>query len=281
MLPVALALCASLSWGLADFLGAVKSRAAGALVVLALSQVSGLAVVAAFTLVAGHALPDGLELAAAVAAGVAGTVGLGAFYRGMAVGAIGVVAPIAALAAGVPFAVGVASGERPSALQVGGIAIALAGVVLVSREPPPPGAERASRVAAGVGLAIVAALGFGGFFVFLDAASGDGVAGAVTVARACSTALAFAAALATRAWRRPGRRDLPAILLLGVFDMAANALFAVAAQEGLVSVVSVLASLYPVVTIALAHLVLHERVAPSQRAGMVAALAGVALVTAG
>jgi drug/metabolite transporter (DMT)-like permease len=273
-----LALAASLSWGAGDFLGGLASRRAGVATVLVLSLAAGTAAVAIVVLVSGGAAPGAAAVAAAAGAGAAGALGLAGLYRGMAVGAMGVVAPISGIAAVVPLAVGLGQGERPSVLQLVGVAAALAGVALVSREPGGAGGRRA----AGVGLALVAATGFGCYFVLLDAAADDaGAAWAVLVARVTATALALAVAVALRASLRVSGRLVPAVIVIGLFDVAANVLFGLATTRGLVSVVSVLASLYPVMTVVLARVVLHERISAMQRAGAAAALAGAALITAG
>ena len=275
MTAVALALAASLFWGVADFLGGISSRRLATLTVLAVSQVAGLVVIGVFVAARAEGPPGARDLVPAVLAGVAGAVGLGALYRGMAIGPIGVVAPISSAAAVVPVVVGLAAGEEPGALQLCGIALVLAGVVLASREP-----SSAGRLAAGAMLALVAALGFGSFFVAIDAASDESVVWALLAARATSSAVAVGVALRARSLVADVR-DLPVLAVIGLFDMLANALLALALTKGFASIVSVLASLYPVVTILLARLVLRERLARPQRLGIAGALAGVALISAG
>ena len=279
MLAVALALGAALSWGVGDFLGGLKSRSIHVLTVIAVSQLAGLVGITIWLLLSQGDLPNAGDAAQAAAAGLAGAIGLAAMYRGMAIGAMGVVAPISAGAAAVPFVVGLAQGERPSALQLGGALLALLGVVLVSREPAPVGA----RVASGVGLAFVAAAGFGLFFVLLDAASSadTSAAGTVFVMRGTAATFALAVAVAVGVNLRPERQHFPAVLAVGLFDVGANVLFALATTRGLLSVVSVLASLYPVITVALAAVLLRERLAGVQRVGAGTALAGAALLSAG
>jgi drug/metabolite transporter (DMT)-like permease len=273
-----LALAASVSWGAGDFLGGLVSRKIAVATVLALSQAAGLAAVAVVVLASGDEAPGTAPVLASMGAGAAGAVGLAGLYRGMAVGAMGVVAPISAVAAVVPFTVGLAQGERPSGVQLAGVVAALAGVALVSREPGEGGRSRA----AGVGLALLAAAGFGLYFVLLDAAAGEaGAPWAVLVSRGTATALSVAAALVLGAALRVSGRLVPAVVAVGLCDVGANVLFGLATTRGLVSVVSVLASLYPVVTVVLARLVLAERTSAVQRTGAVAALAGAALITAG
>ena len=277
MTAILLALGASLSYGLGDFLGGLKSRALHVATVLALSQLAGLAAILVWLLVSGDAFPGAGTIGWAAGAGIGGAAGLAALYRGLAIGAMGIVAPISAVAAAVPFTVGVAGGERPGALQVAGIVVALAGVALASREPAAQGGGRA----AGVGLALVAAAGFGLYFVCMDRAAEESVAWAVASARSTSVALALAAALAVGASLRPAAQHLPAVAAVGLCDVGANVLFAIASTRGFLSVVSVLTSLYPVVTVALAALLLHERIGRTQRLGVIGALAGAAMITAG
>lgn len=279
MIAVVLALGAALAWGAADFLGGLKSRAAATLAVLALSQAAGLALVAAFVAARAEGPPEARFFAYSALAGMAGAVGIGALYRGLAVGAMSIVAPITATGAVIPVVVGVATGERPSARQGVGLALALGGVGLAARQHGGEGLP--VRLAAGVGLALLAALGIGSFFLALDAASEGGVAWALLVQRAVSVGLVLAAAALVRPELGLARRDLAAVLVVGLLDMSANALFALASTRGLVSITSVLASLYPVTTVVLARLLLGERIARAQQVGVVGALAGVVLISAG
>jgi drug/metabolite transporter (DMT)-like permease len=271
---IALAFAASVLWGVGDFLGGLTSRRLAALAVVAISQLFGFVGILVAAALLGGDFPGTTAIAAAIAAGLAGAVGLAGLYRGMAIGAMGVVAPISASAAVIPVTVGLARGERPTVLQLVGIALALVGVVLVSREPGSSG-----RLSAGVPLALVAALGFGGYFVFMDRASADDAYWAVVVARAFSSVFALAVA-ASRGALRVGRGNLPVIAVVGLFDVAANLALALALNEGYVSLVSVVASLYPVGTVLLAVAVLHERPTRSQAAGGAVALAGVGLISA-
>ncbi|HET9673708.1 MAG TPA: DMT family transporter [Gaiellaceae bacterium] len=274
MIAIVLALGASVCWGVGDFLGGVSARRLRVLGVLAISQAAGFVAVALVAPFAGGDFLGTEASLAAVGAGCSGAIGLAALYRGMAVGAIGVVAPISASAAVIPVAVGITRGERPATIQLVGVALALIGVVLVSREHGQTG-----RLAAGVPLALVAAAGFGSYFLFIDRASADDAFWAVTVARLASSALALTAAAVAGALRVP-RASLPVLIAVGLFDVGANVLLALALNEGFVSLVSVLASLYPVVTIMLAIAVLHERPGREQAIGGAAALVGVGLISA-
>lgn len=276
MTAIALAFAASVAWGVGDFLGGVTSRRLATLAVLAVSEVAGWVLLAVLVAGSGDDPLGATATAAAVAAGVAGLVGLGALYQGMAVGAIGVVAPVSTLAALIPLTYGLARGERPGAIQLFGAAAILAGVALVSREPGPAG----GRVAAGVGFALLAALGFGLYFVFIDVASESSAPWAVFISRGVASVIAVTAALSRGVMRAPVRL-LPVLVVIGLFDAGANALLAAALNRGYTSIVAVVASLYPVVTVLLAATVLRERVAPLRAAGIGAALVGVACVSAG
>jgi drug/metabolite transporter (DMT)-like permease len=279
VLAVVLGLASSLSWGVSDFLGGLKARQLQLLTVLVLSQAVGLALIAVIVAVRSEPAPDAQHVVYACLSGLAGVGGLAAFYRGLAVGAMAVVAPISGTAAAIPVTVGLISGERPTGLQVAGIVLAIAGVVLASRELPKEG--ETARVAAGVGLALLAALGFGSFFVAIDAASEQDLFWAILLNRATSVTALVALTLVLRPSLSVDRGDVHALLAIGALDIGANTLFAAASTEGLVSLVAVLASLYPVVTVLLARVVLGERVRRAQQAGVVLALAGVALISAG
>jgi drug/metabolite transporter (DMT)-like permease len=273
-----LALLGASFWGVGDFFGGVASRRAHVLTVLVVSQAAGLVGAVAWVLVGGDARPSLGELWPAVGAGAAGAVGLGALYRGMAVGAMGIVAPISAASPVVPLGVDLARGIVPSALQWLGIAVVLGGITLLARERD--GVGRAG-LAAGVGLALVAALGFGLFVVGLDAAADESVSWTILAVRSTSTLLAFAAVVAVSAPVRPPARLLPMILAVGVFDTAANVLVAFATTHGPAGIVAVLSALYPVTTILLARILLAERLGRERRVGAVLALGGAAAVAVG
>ncbi len=273
-----LALLGAASWGTGDFFGGLASRRAHVLTVLALSQAIGLVGVATWAIASGEAVPGLGDVLPAAGAGAAGAIGLAALYRGLAIGAMGIVAPISATSPAVPLGLDLVRGDAPSGIQWAGIAAALAGVVLLAREP---GRARDAGLAAGVSLALVAALGFGLFVVGLDAASDGGATWAVVIARSASTVLALAALVAAAVPPRAPARLLPAIAAVGVFDTTANVLVAFATTHGSAGIVAVLSALYPLTTIVLARLFLAERLDRHRRVGGVLALAGAALVAVG
>jgi drug/metabolite transporter (DMT)-like permease len=246
------------------------------------SQLAALVPLVLATALIGDPAPSAGAIAWGLAAGMAGLLGLSAFYRGLAVGTMSIVAPIAATGAVVPVVVGlVADGERPGAAQVAGLAFALVGVVLAAREPERAGAAARSGRAA-LGLALVAAAGFGVTLVALErSTAAAGVPWAMLIARGLEIVVLIAAACVLRPAPPSGARAWRALVVVGLFDVSANALFAVATTQGLLSIVSVLASLYPAATVLLARTMLHERVSRTQEAGVLVILAGVVAISAG
>jgi drug/metabolite transporter (DMT)-like permease len=280
-----LALLSSLLWGSADFLGGILSRRLPAVLVVALSQVAGLLAVGAVAVASGALDAPTGYLPWALAAGLTGLIGLVCFYAALASGTMGVVSPIAALGVVVPVVVGFAQGERPGPLQLVGIAIAIAGVVLAS------GPELSGK--AGVRplvLAVVAAFGFGGALLFIAKGARDSTVMTLLTMRATSVTVlgVVLAVLAVRARRADSPRrprlepqDLALLATVGVGDAAANLTFGWASTRGLISVAAVLGSLYPVVTVLLARFFLHEQLGRVQTVGVASALAGVVMIGAG
>lgn len=279
MIGIVLALAASVSWGLADFGGGLGARRIQIVWVLVVSQVAGLALVGTMALVTQPQVPSAHDLAWGVFAGVLGVAGLAAFYRALAIGTMGIVGPISATGAIVPVVYGLARGERPGQLQALGIVVAVIGVVAASLEPLPEGAGR--KLAAGVGFALVAALGFGGSLLGLNRVSQAGVVWGTLTLRLTVVPIVLVALLVTRPSAAKLRPLLPLLIATGLFDTGANLLYGAASRHGLISVVSVLATLYPVVLVGLAYFFLHERISRPQLAGVALALAGVALISAG
>ena len=277
MFAAALALAAAVSWGIGDFLGGVKSRTLRPIAVLIVAQPIGGALLGIWVAIRGEA-PPGTEVFWASLAAIFGTIGLIAFYRGMAAGALSIVAPIAGAGAAIPVVWGLARGDNPSGYQELGFVVALVGVVLASLERRPLRGQAA--FAAGVGWAAIAMVAFGGYYIPMHAASQGDFLWPAFVFRLTSTALVATAWLALRP-PSARRADLPALAAIGVLDTGGNVFFAAASENGLVSVVSILASLYPVVTVLLARAVLHERVHRSQELGIALALSGIVLISAG
>lgn len=278
MAGILLALGASLAWGSADFGGGLLTRRSSVVAVAVVSQAAGFAALLLVVAIAGAPL-DGDGVAIGLLAGAAGGAGLMAFYRALAVGTISVVAPIAACGAVVPLLLALLAGDDPRTVALVGAVIALAGAVMASLEER--SADEAGRRDAVV-LAAGAAVLLGLFVFFLGRASQHGgVASGLVGARTGSLALLTVGALATRTRPSFPPRALRAVVAVGLLDVTANSLFALASTHGLLAIVSVLGSLYPVPTVVLAHVVLGERISTLQRAGVVVALLGVAMVAAG
>lgn len=271
-----LALLSSLLWGSADFGGGLLTRRLPAYAVVGASQAAGLLVVTVVALATGSFGGDSGWLPWAMLAGASGALGLVTFYAALATGTMGVVSPIAALGAVVPVLAGILSGEQPSALAVVGMVVALAGAVAASG-PELGGATGARPVL----LAAVA----GGFFglTMLAIARGAEHSSLMTLwgMRATSVSAFLVAAVAVRSVGGVVARDLAPLAAVGIGDAGANLFFALASTRGLVSVTAVLGSLYPVVTVLLARVVLRESLQRVQQLGVVAALAGVALLSLG
>ncbi len=243
---------------------------------MAVSQPVGLAVLG-IAVAARATGPPGPGVAWACLAAVFGTIGLAAFYRGMSAGSISVVAPIAGAAAVVPVAYGLLTGDRTSHVQQAGFAVVIVGVVLTSLERRPD----AGRWAAGAGFGIVATLAFGVYFIFLHAGAAEDFLWPAFLFRVVSTSLVWAGVLSLGTSLGPTTAALPTLAAIGIFDTGGNTLFAAASTHGAVSVTSVLASLYTVVTVLLARHRLRERIHRVQELGIVLTVAGVVMVSAG
>jgi drug/metabolite transporter (DMT)-like permease len=287
---VPLGLSSGLCWGAADFFGGMQSRRLPALTVAFWSQVAGaVGLLVALAVLRAPPGPIGAGIGWGLVGGVASGCALVLFYRGLAEGTMSVVAPVSACGAIVPVAAALLTGDQPSAVAGLGVLAAITGVVLVSRTRPttpgrPTRARRPGRPGRVLVMALGSALGFGLFYVFVDAGT-TGSRGAplwvIAGARASSLMMLSTIALVGRrsALRWPGRRIGP-VALVGIGDTGANLLFAYAAITGNLAVVGVLGSLYPVATVVLARWLLGERLSGGQNAGVVLALSGVGLLAA-
>lgn len=279
-----MAILSAATFGAGDFLGGIASRRSSPLRVVAVSQLYGLVLIVVLLLVFPPAAFTSVDLIWGAAAGMSGGAGLVALYRGLSRARMGVVAAVAAgVGAIVPALFGLLTGERPTAVALGGVVIALFAIFIVgwpagSRPESPPTGWRGAR---DLQEAIAAGIGFGAFFIFLSNASPQSGVWPLLGARLGSLALLWAILGAL-----PGRVSIRAetnrlILGAGLLDIAANALYLYATHDGLLTVVAVLSSLYPASTILLARLVLHERLSRTQIGGVLLAVAGMTLIAAG
>ena len=283
-MTILLALMSGLMWGAADYFGGSASRRWPALLVVLVSQAAGLVFAMTVAVASGaFSAPTGY-LPWAIGAGIAGAGALVLYYRALAIGTMGVVSPIASLGVVVPVVIGLATGALPSVLCVSGIAVAIAGVVLTAG--PSRGGHRTPRHGLSVLLAVGSAAGFG--LVLYAISGGSKYSAVMTMATMRTTSVPLLLILASIMFRGPRHPRLErsprlviVIVICGVFDVGANLLFGVASNRGALAVVAVLGSLYPAGTVLLARFLDHERMSKVQNAGVVAALAGVAMIAAG
>lgn len=274
MTAVILATACAVVYGTADFFGGLATRRSRVFSVVALSQLAGLVLILALLPLLPGRLSEGAMLWG-LGAGVAGATGLVLFYRALATGVMSVVAPTTAVtSAALPVMYGLATGERPEPMALVGVVLALGSVLLVSQG----GSAGKSGSAGSVLTALAAGAGFGGFFILLALAPDEGGLWPLVGARLSSVALVVLLAVATRRTLKPGGGSLHIIVAAGVLDMLANVLYLLAKQEGLLSLVAVLVSLYPASTLLLARRVLGERLHAIQVAGVACALGAVALI---
>ncbi len=272
-MAVILALGSAITFGVADFLGGVASRRATAWTVVVGSQFFGLLVLLVVLPVLPTATYDGADLAWGAAAGIVGALGLTQFFRALALGTMSVAAPISAVITGaVPVLVGVGLGERPAGVAWAGIALALPAIALISREH----VDSPTRMAPDVYVsAVLAGLGFGLFYVFIDR-TGDGAGIQPLIsARLTSVLLIGVMGIGAKRLARPAGRLVGVIAVSGMLDMSANVLFLYSVREGLLALGSVISAMYPASTLLLARAVLDERLQRIQLVGL--ALAGVAV----
>lgn len=267
---------AAIAWGAGDFGGGWASRRASVLAVSLTVQVVGVLLYIALALATREAVPEPSSIAISIAAGVTVTIGIVGLYHGLAVGRMGVVAPVTGLLAAVlPVAAGIVRDGLPATPVLVGIALALVAVVLVSRVP----ASEGSR--SGIELAIVAGTGIGAFNILIGELPEGGVFGPLIAIKLTATAVILGAVLLGRQALRMPTRVLPIAVAGGVFDMAGNAFYVLATQAGRLDVAATLSSLYPVTTILLAMGFLGERVTRSHAVGIAAAVAAIVLIGAG
>jgi drug/metabolite transporter (DMT)-like permease len=277
-MEIVLGALVALGWGSGDFLGGISAKRLPTVTVLLVSQAVGLA--AAFLLVVAlrNAVPEPHIFLLSAAAGVVGVVALGLLFRGLAVGRMSIVAPLSAIGAGVlPVAWGLLRGERPSALALVGVGLALVAAAVVGRgaeHDPARSVSPRMELALGAG----AGIGFGVVFILLSEASSGSGMWPIFIARCTSVPVLAMIAAVVGASPRVTRADLAPVAGAGLFDVGANALVLLAVRRGLVSLVAPVASLYPATTVLLARVVLHERIGRQRAGGLALALLGLALI---
>jgi drug/metabolite transporter (DMT)-like permease len=277
-MEIVLGALVALGWGSGDFLGGIAAKRLPTVTVLLVSQAVGLA--AAFLLVVAlrDAVPEPHIFLLSAAAGVVGVGALGLLFRGLAAGRMSIVAPLSAIGGGVlPVAWGLLRGERPSALALVGVGLALVAAAVVGRGAEHDPAQSVSprmELALGAG----AGIGFGVVFILLSEASSGSGMWPIFIARCTSVPVLAVIAALVGASLRVTRDDLAPVAGAGLFDVSANALVLLAVRRGLVSLVAPVASLYPAITVLLARVVIHERIGRQRAGGLALALVGLALI---
>jgi drug/metabolite transporter (DMT)-like permease len=268
-------LAASISWGTGDFSGGLASRRAHVFSVVLASYAVGMVLLPILALAWSEPLPSWRDALWGASAGLAGTLGLTAFYRALAIGRMGITAPITAvLAASLPVIFSAFTQGLPGPLQLAGFVLALLSVALVSRP------ERASGRPEGLGLALLAGIGFGSFFILISQASAHAVFWPLASARLASLLFMIVFVRIRGEQMLPKKSVFPLILLAGSLDVAGNVFFILAAHTGRLDVATILSSLYPAVTVLLAAIILRERVSHIQAIGIALALGAILLISA-
>jgi drug/metabolite transporter (DMT)-like permease len=274
VLAIVLALGTSVSYGIANFLGPLLGRTHPLGAVLLVGQLAALAAAGALVVAVGEPPPPGWAIALGVLAGAGNALGLAAFLRATQLGPVAIASAIGALGTVVPVFVGLAGGESLSALQVAGVVLAVAGAALAAQR----GSDGVGTTPAGVAWAVTGALGFGLLLSALPAAAEEGTAWALLDARIAVVLSIAVGVVGLRAPARAAARSLPALAAPGLLLLLGTLLYAEATARGALAVVSVLASLATVVTVALGFAVLGERLTRVQQVGVAAAVLGTVLL---
>ncbi|MFI5117702.1 MAG: DMT family transporter [Terriglobales bacterium] len=270
-----LSLGTAVVWGAGDFAGGIATKRANVFRVVAGAHACGLLLMLLLVWITGEALPPRSTLWWGAVAGITGVVGIAALYRALAIGRMGIVAPVAAVITGVlPVLAGIYSEGMPDRIQLVGFVVALISIWLIAR---PDGEIDTHR---GLGLAVLAGVMFGLFFIACKQAGHHGVFWPLVAARTTSTLFMLLIVAFPGGDKRPLRPALVPIVFSGILDTSANALFIAATQRGRLDVTSVLSSLYPASTVILARIFLKERMSATQNAGIIGALVSVALIAA-
>lgn len=276
-----LALVSAALYGAADFFGGIAARRAPVVPVVTIAQGTGVVLLLALMPFLAPASPSTADLSWGAAAGIAGGAGVAWLYRALAIGTMAIVAPVTAVCAVViPVAVGLILGERPGALTLIGIMTAVLSIVLVSQRPPdsPVAEARPSSLPAGLGIALLSGVAIGVFFLCLAQTRSDAGMWPLVAARVASTGLFALGAVVAGVPLAIPPRALALATVGGALDVAANALYLLAARRGALSIVVTLVSLYPASTVLLANVFLRERFSRLQAVGIVCALAAILLI---
>ncbi len=268
-------LAASLFWGSGDFSGGLASRRDNAASVVLAAYTVGCVLLVILALIWREAFPSPINVLWGGLSGVSGAIGLIAFYSALSIGRMGIIAPVSAiLTAGIPVLFSAYTQGLPSLLQLGGFVLALFAIGLVSRP------ERAKGRPEGLGLALIAGCGFGCFFVLISRVSPGATFWPLAVARLTSVGVLLVVISIRRQKILPKKSITLLVILAGVLDALGNAFFVFATHVGRLDVAAILSSLYPVATVLLATLILHERMTRIQTLGILLALLAIPMISA-
>jgi drug/metabolite transporter (DMT)-like permease len=269
---VVFGLSSALVWGAGDFLGGLSSRRSSVLGALLVNEVTGLLILILCALLFQEPFPSNVQIGWSMAAGIVGTLGLGALYLGLATARATIVAPVSAvIGALLPAVYGALTIGLPDSTKQVGFGIAIAAIILISYSNQGVGEMRA------LGLAILAGIGFGLFFIFIHQGSNGGTFFPLVFSRGIATPIVFALLL----WQRaplPSRQVLPLAMLSGIFDAGGNIFFLLSSTFGRLDVATILSSLYPASTVILSRIFLHEKISRLQQLGVALALAAIVLI---
>ncbi len=272
-LPAVFSLGAMGIWGASDFVGGVGARRVNAFLFTAIVHVSGVILIGSMALLASAAFPVGPSILWALAAGAIGGIALALFYRALASGQMGLTAPVAAvLGAGIPTVVTSFTSGFPGYRQVGGFALAIVGVWLISRT------EEGSGRPQGLGLAILSGIGFAGFYLCVNQARESSALWVAVMSRSGALIVTAAIVFLGRKLAAAPKLVIGMAILAGCLDTSGSVLFVRATQTGRLDEAVVLSSLYPAITVLLARVFLHEHFTPGKTIGMLAALAAVPMI---
>ena len=272
-LPAAYSLTAVGVWGASDFLGGVGARRANAFLFTAIVHISGMVLMGTMALMTHAPFPGNASLVWSLIAGAVGGTALALFYRSLASGNMGLVAPVAAVVgAAIPTIVAAFTEGFPGYRHVLGFIVAGIGVWLISR------AEGDSGRPEGLGMAVLAGIGFAGFYLCIHQAGDASALWAAGCSRVGSLFVTGAMVLFGRHLRAVATPVLGIAIVAGILDITGSAVFIRAAQIGRLDDAVVLSSLYPAVTVVLARIFLHEHFSRARTIGMVAALAAVPMI---
>lgn len=269
-----LGLCSAIVWGAGDFCGGLASRRTPLLGVLILAEFIGFLLLVASGFLVGETFPNPAAVAYSIAAGLSGTIGLGCLYRGLAIGRASVVAPVSAVVgATIPALFTAYIHGLPGGMKLAGFALALAAIVLASQSGHKASTQNA------LPFALLAGLGFGGFFIFMDQASGQhSTFFPLAIARGFPIPIMLVICLVRKLPVLPIPRTIPIVVLTGILDAAGTVFFLLSSTFGRLDVATILSSLYPASTVILSRLILREQISALQKLGVVLALTAIVLI---